>query len=41
VFVGASIESGEGLSHHVELSLAVSLENVSVTLPEHLRDEVV
>jgi len=35
VFIGVSIESGERLSHHVELGLAVSLENVSVTLPEH------
>ena len=35
------VELGECLSYHVELGLAVTLENVSVTLPEHQRHKMV
>src|SRR6516165_2246706 len=41
VFVSPTIQSVEGLAHHVELGLAVPFENACVPLPEHQRDKVI
>jgi hypothetical protein len=36
-----AIQPVEGFSHHVQLRLAVPLEDTGIALPKHQRDEVV
>ncbi len=41
VLVRLAIELGQGFPHPIEFGLAVTLEDGRVSLPEHLRDEVI
>src|SRR5579875_1472330 len=41
MFVSSTIQSVEGLAHHIELRLTVPLKNSGMALPEHLGNEVI
>ncbi len=41
MFIGISVKLGESFPHHVQLGLAVPLEDLRIALPQHLGYEVV